>query len=91
MYYNICYCIVFQMELNIAFLANVTGDRATSVHFLEAAEARKEAMNAVFWNKEMGQWLDYWLSKGTQCKVVLHLKYITVCPMKTRRSIVFII
>ncbi|GFS44444.1 trehalase 1 [Actinidia rufa] len=51
-----------------AFLANVTGDCATSAHFLEAAEARKEAMNAVFWNEEMGQWLDYWLSKGTQCK-----------------------
>ncbi|XP_057510987.1 probable trehalase [Actinidia eriantha] len=59
---------VLKMELNIAFLANVTGDCATSAHFLEAAEARKEAMNAVFWNEGMGQWLDYWLSKGTQCK-----------------------
>ncbi|XP_058203654.1 probable trehalase [Rhododendron vialii] len=59
---------ILQMELNIAFLANVTGDKITAAHFLEAAEARKQAMNSVFWNEEMGQWLDYWISDKTTCK-----------------------
>lgn len=57
------------MELNIAFLANVTGDRNTAAHFLEVAEARKQAINSIFWNEEMGQWLDYWISDKTTCKV----------------------
>ncbi|KAE9466241.1 hypothetical protein C3L33_01858, partial [Rhododendron williamsianum] len=61
-------CIILQMELNIAFLAKVTGDRITAARFLEAAEARKLAMNSVFWNEEMGQWLDYWISDKTTCK-----------------------
>ncbi|KAL6986454.1 alpha,alpha-trehalase [Sarracenia purpurea var. burkii] len=56
------------MELTIAFLANVTGDSMTTAHFLEAAQARQQAMNSVFWNAEMGQWLDYWLSNPTTCK-----------------------
>ncbi|XP_028079693.1 trehalase-like [Camellia sinensis] len=60
--------MLFQMELDIAFLANVTGDCTISVHFQEAAQARKQAMNSVFWNAEMGQWFDYWLSNGTTCK-----------------------
>ncbi|XP_028099384.1 probable trehalase [Camellia sinensis] len=59
---------ILKMELDIAFLANVTGDCTISVHFQEAAQARKQAMNSVFWNAEMGQWLDYWLSNGTTCK-----------------------
>ncbi|XP_058179607.1 probable trehalase [Rhododendron vialii] len=59
---------ILQMELNIAFLAKVTGDRITAARFLEAAEARKLAMNSVFWNEEMGQWLDYWISDKTKCK-----------------------
>ncbi|KAH7852366.1 hypothetical protein Vadar_023980 [Vaccinium darrowii] len=59
---------ILKMELDIAFLANVTGDSTTAVQFLEAAQARKWAMNAIFWNEEMGQWLDYWLRDGTTCK-----------------------
>nr|QCU55074.1 trehalase [Camellia fraterna] len=59
---------ILKMELDIAFLANVTGDCTISVHFQEAAQARKQAMNSVFWTAEMGQWLDYWLSNGTTCR-----------------------
>ncbi|KAJ6714294.1 TREHALASE [Salix viminalis] len=36
--------------------------------FLEAAEARKKAINSVFWNGKMGQWFDYRLANGTICK-----------------------
>ncbi|KAE9451083.1 hypothetical protein C3L33_16996, partial [Rhododendron williamsianum] len=59
---------ILKMELDIAFLVNVIGDSTTAAHFLEAAQARKRAMNAIFWNEEMGQWLDYWLSDRTTCK-----------------------
>ena len=57
------------MELDIAFLAKVVGDDATSERFLEASRARKQAINSVFWNEEKGQWLDYWINKGTTCEV----------------------
>ena len=62
-------CLSFQMELDIAFLANVLGNKATTESFLEAAKARKNAINSVFWNGEMGQWFDYRLTNGTICKV----------------------
>ncbi|XP_052170734.1 probable trehalase [Diospyros lotus] len=52
---------ILKMELDIAFFANVTGDSVTAEEFLEAAKERQQAMNSVFWNEEMGQWLDYWL------------------------------
>jgi alpha,alpha-trehalase len=58
------------MELDIAFFANVLGNKSTVESFLEAAEARKNAINSVFWNDEMGQWLDYRLTNGTICKVL---------------------
>ena len=57
------------MELDIAFMANVLGNKATMESFLEAAEARKKAINSVFWNGERGQWFDYRLANGTICKV----------------------
>ncbi|KAK7358484.1 hypothetical protein VNO77_00412 [Canavalia gladiata] len=53
------------MELNIAFFAKVTGDNSTAEHFLEISDLRKKAMNSVFWNANMKQWLDYWLSNST--------------------------
>ncbi|KAI8546163.1 hypothetical protein RHMOL_Rhmol07G0096200 [Rhododendron molle] len=59
---------ILKMELDIVFLANVIGDSTTAAHFIEAAQARKRAMNAIFWNEEMGQWLDYWLRDRTTCK-----------------------
>ncbi|KEH21287.1 probable trehalase isoform X1 [Medicago truncatula] len=53
------------MELNIAFFANVTGDNRTAEHFLQISDVRKEAINSVFWNANMKQWLDSWLSNTT--------------------------
>ncbi|PON73593.1 Glycoside hydrolase [Parasponia andersonii] len=58
---------ILGMELNIAFLAKVTGDCIISERFSEASLVRKKAMESVFWNAEMGQWLDYWLSNSS-CK-----------------------
>jgi len=53
------------MELNIAFFANITGDNRTAEHFLQISDVRKEAINSVFWNADMKQWLDSWLSNTT--------------------------
>ncbi|XP_044477018.1 probable trehalase isoform X1 [Mangifera indica] len=55
---------ILRMELDIAFFAKVVGDDKTSESFLEASERRKQAINTIFWNEEMGQWLDYWLDSG---------------------------
>lgn len=61
---------IMKLELDIAYLANITGDWATSLQFSEFAQTRKLAMNSVLWNEEKGQWFDYWLStNGTSCKV----------------------
>jgi len=57
------------MELNIAFFAKVAGDNNTAERFLENSEIRKKAMDSVFWNANMKQWLDYWL--GNKCEVFL--------------------
>ena len=56
------------MELNITFFAKVTGDNDTAEHFLKASDVRKKAMNSVFWNEDMKQWLDYWITNST-CQV----------------------
>ncbi|KAM7494378.1 hypothetical protein LguiB_028987 [Lonicera macranthoides] len=56
---------ILKMELDIAFLANVTGESSTSKQFTEAAHARKMAINSVFWNAAKGQWFDYWLNANT--------------------------
>lgn len=80
------------MELDIAFFANVIGDGTTAAHFNEAAQARKQAMDAIFWNEEMGQWLDYWLNDITTCKVGVSCKiYWIVQVMKLKGIITFLI
>ncbi|XP_030500131.2 probable trehalase isoform X1 [Cannabis sativa] len=56
---------ILGMELNIAFLAKVTGDDCISEQFTKASLMRKKAMEIVFWNDEMGQWFDYWLNKNS--------------------------
>ncbi|GAU11826.1 hypothetical protein TSUD_75770 [Trifolium subterraneum] len=60
---------ILGMELNIAFFANVTGDHSTAKHFMQISDIRKEAINSVFWNANMKQWLDSWLSNTTHEKV----------------------
>lgn len=61
------------MELDIFYLAKATGDHNMSKSFMEASQARKKAMESVFWSQAMGQWLDYWFSDNT-CKVLLLFK-----------------
>ncbi|ESR52516.1 hypothetical protein CICLE_v10023271mg, partial [Citrus x clementina] len=56
---------ILKMELDIASMAQIVGDNRTAESFLKAAQARKQAINSVFWNEEKGQWLDYWISNGT--------------------------
>ncbi|XP_050268891.1 probable trehalase isoform X2 [Quercus robur] len=58
---------ILKMELDIAFLAKVTGDNSTATSFIEASQSRLNAIKSVFWNEEVGQWLDYWLNDST-CK-----------------------
>ncbi|XP_059276398.1 probable trehalase isoform X1 [Lycium ferocissimum] len=53
---------LLKMELDIAFLANLVGESSTVALFTEASQNRQKAMNCIFWNAEMGQWLDYWLT-----------------------------
>ncbi|XP_062074674.1 trehalase-like isoform X2 [Humulus lupulus] len=59
---------VLGMELDISFLAKVTGDYTISKRFLKASRVRKKAIESVFWNTKTGQWHDYWLS-NSKCKV----------------------
>ncbi|CAK9170796.1 unnamed protein product, partial [Ilex paraguariensis] len=59
---------ILKMELDIAFLANVIGESSIAARLMEASQARQKAMNSVFWNEEMGQWLDYWLQNDSKCK-----------------------
>ncbi|KAH9705330.1 Trehalase [Citrus sinensis] len=53
---------ILKMELDIASMAQIVGDNRTAESFLKAAQARKQAINSVFWNEEKGQWLDYWIN-----------------------------
>ncbi|XP_026457753.1 probable trehalase isoform X2 [Papaver somniferum] len=57
---------ILKMELDIAFMAKTIGDSLTAEHFLEASEARRTAINSIFWNTEKGQWFDYWLSNNCE-------------------------
>lgn len=59
---------ILKMELDIAFLANVAGESSHALHFTRASKARKNAMDAVFWNDEKGQWFDYWLNASSMSK-----------------------
>ncbi|KAH9685214.1 Trehalase [Citrus sinensis] len=56
---------ILKMELDIVSMAQIVGDNKTVESFLKSAQARKEAIDSVFWNEENGQWLDYWISNGT--------------------------
>ncbi|XP_057967996.1 probable trehalase isoform X1 [Malania oleifera] len=59
---------ILGMEIDITFLANVIGNNSLAARFSEASQMRKKAMNSVFWNEKMQQWLDYWLSDSFKCK-----------------------
>lgn len=53
---------ILKMELNIASLAKVTGEKHITAQFVEASEARQKAFRSVFWNEKMCQWLDCWVN-----------------------------
>ncbi|KAL4302987.1 hypothetical protein GQ457_10G005980 [Hibiscus cannabinus] len=55
---------ILRMELDIAFLAKTIGDNDVSEDFLRASQKRHKAFSSIFWNENMGQWLDYWLNYG---------------------------
>lgn len=57
-----------QMELDIAYFAKLVGDVQTVKKFLAASHSRRETLKSVFWNDEMGQWLDYRL-RDDECEV----------------------
>ncbi|KAK4338529.1 hypothetical protein RND71_043016 [Anisodus tanguticus] len=55
---------LLKMELDIAFLANIIGESSMVARFTEASQNKEKAMNSIFWNAEMGQWLDYWFANS---------------------------
>lgn len=61
--------MLIKMELDISFLAKVSGNHSIAKQFLEASRAREKAIRAFFWNKRKGQWFDYWLNNCGSCKV----------------------
>lgn len=63
--------VLTQMEVDITFLAKVIGENNIADSFLVASQARRKAINSIFWNEKMGQWLDYWLGNNTTSKVLL--------------------
>jgi alpha,alpha-trehalase len=46
---------LYQMERNLAWAANVTGDAATSQRFNQEAAQRREAMMALLWDDSCGE------------------------------------
>lgn len=62
------YDLLVQMELDIAFLAKVTGDDSIAKKFSKASQNRVKAIKSVLWDSKKGQWLDYWLNDHT-CQV----------------------
>ncbi|XP_002523413.2 trehalase [Ricinus communis] len=56
---------LLKMELDIVFFAKETGEESIVERFVKASQARKKAINSIFWNDKMGQWLDYWLTDET--------------------------
>ncbi|KAL6840748.1 hypothetical protein ACP4OV_029612 [Aristida adscensionis] len=57
-----------KMEWDIAFFAKLIGQNSTAEEFSEAAKARQIAIDTIFWNSEMEQWLDYWLPTDGNCQ-----------------------
>ncbi|KAH9317209.1 hypothetical protein KI387_018978, partial [Taxus chinensis] len=51
-----------QMELNISIFANAVDEISIARDFIKAADARVAAINAIMWNDDLGQWLDYWIA-----------------------------
>lgn len=65
---------ILKMELDISYLANVSLDKSTAERFARASKSRQTAMNAILWNEEMGQWLDYWIDANSCSQVTCKWK-----------------
>lgn len=61
---------LYQMEENLAFFGDLLGKHDLSKHFTKMAKSRRQAMDAILWNEEMGQYLDYWLVKRNETSTV---------------------
>ncbi|KAL9242946.1 hypothetical protein vseg_016900 [Gypsophila vaccaria] len=59
---------ILKMELDIAFLAKVAGETAVAEKFTKASLSREKAFSSIFWNENLGQWLDCWVNYSTTCK-----------------------
>jgi alpha,alpha-trehalase len=59
---------ILKMELDITSLAKATRDQIIAKKFSKASQMRKHALNSIFWNDKMGQWLDYWNDHDVSCK-----------------------
>ncbi|KAB1215506.1 Trehalase [Morella rubra] len=81
---------VDEMELDIAALAKVTGDKSTAEHFLKASQDRVMAIKSIFWNSNKGQWLDYWLSDST-CQVVSLCKSLWCLTVNSPSAVLLIV
>ncbi|XP_078447846.1 trehalase 1 [Wolffia australiana] len=57
---------ILKMESDIAFFSELVGDVSTAKKFSESSLSRRETLKMLFWNDEMGQWLDYRLAQGGQ-------------------------
>jgi alpha,alpha-trehalase len=55
---------IYQLESNIAWMANMTGDAATSAQYTAAAATRAAAIEALLWDAASGNWRDGILSAG---------------------------
>lgn len=60
---------ILKMELDIAYLSKLIGDVPSMKKFYKSSLSRRETLKSVFWNDEMGQWLDYWLSRDGNCEL----------------------
>lgn len=65
-----------QMELDIAYLAKALNNTSVAKRFTRAVDARKRAFEAILWNENKSQWLDYWLPLQKPVKGVKVLSFV---------------
>jgi hypothetical protein len=66
---------LYQLERNIAWAANLTGNASTSEAFNEAAALRRAAMQALLWNNETGEQPLESVKLARLIAVILHQLY----------------
>ncbi|KAF9602498.1 hypothetical protein IFM89_028512 [Coptis chinensis] len=61
---------ILKIEIDIASLARTTGQNSVAEEFSNASQARRKAIQSIFWNDQKGQWLDYWFTNSSICEDV---------------------